>query len=141
MLRVCFSSNWPPSGALRQGARMRLFEPGRPSERPPLVPSVNIPNLPYLPTRVPCMRQGERETRESRPHLDSPVLKAESPLSLFFVFLDQTLAQRKSPCSLPRWRRRSWFPEVLPKLHSAGKGAFSPLLLAWISCQDGWSPL
>lgn len=114
MLRVCFSSKWPLSGALRQGARMRLFEPGRPSERPPLLPSVNNSNLPYLPTQVPFMRQGERETRESRSHLDSPVLKAECPVC---------------PCSSCSWTRlwlrgnsRYWFPEVLPKLHSAGKG-------------------
>lgn len=59
MLCVCFSSEWPLSGALRQGARMRLFEPGRPSERPPLLPSVNNPNLPYLPTPVLFMRLGE----------------------------------------------------------------------------------
>lgn len=142
MLCVCFSSEWPLSGALRQGARMRLFEPGRPSERPPLLPSVNNPNLPYLPTPVPFMRLGEREIRESRPHLDSPVLKAECPIC---------------PCSSCSWAGL-WLRGNSPAPRQSGeggpgslrcypspilqaKGAFSPLLLAWIGCQDGWSPL
>lgn len=67
-----------------------------------------------------------------------PCVKAESHTSLFLRVPGPDFGSEKSPYSLPRWRRRSWFPEVLASL-GRQKGPSLPSLLAWISCQDWWS--